>query len=95
MSEIKLPRASALREIIDKYKEKIESGILPPDPLRVIEFILRGPAAIEHLLPIPPILEYIHSNFTKPIVEALPRLPLTSDYPEFEWLKWLKEEFKF
>jgi hypothetical protein len=95
MSEIKLPRASALREIIDKYKEKIESGILPPDPLRVIEFVLRIPVEVEHVLPIPPILEFVHTNFTRPIAEALPRLPLTSDFHEFEWLKWIKEEFKF
>jgi hypothetical protein len=94
MAEIRMPTTSSIREIIDKYKTKIESGILPPDPVRIIEFALRGPITIEHLLPIPPILEYVHTNFTRPMVEALPRLPLTSDFPEYEWLKWIKEEWK-
>jgi hypothetical protein len=92
--EVKMPTASSIREIVDKYKVKIESGILPPDPARIIEFALRIPVTVEHVTPLPPVLEYVHSNFTRPMVEALPRLPLTSDFPEYEWLRWIKEEWK-
>ncbi|RLI43486.1 hypothetical protein DRO69_09240 [Candidatus Bathyarchaeota archaeon] len=94
MAEVKLPGATGLRDIIEKYKVKIESGILPPDPARIVELILRVPVEVEHLLPIPPVVEYVHSNFTRPLVESLPRLPMTSEPHEFEWLKWIKEEFK-
>mgnify|MGYP005639963843 CR=1 FL=1 len=89
-----MPSPSGLKDIIDKYKVKLEAGILPPDPARIIEFVLRGPIVVEHLLPIPPIIEYVHSSFTRPLIESLPRLPMTSDYPEFEWMRWLKEELK-
>ena len=92
--QVKLPSSSALKEIMDAYKRKIEAGILPPDPMRILEAILRAAPTIEHLLPIPPILEYIHSTFTQPVVESLPRLPMTSDYPAYEWLKWYKEELR-
>jgi len=96
LSEIKISRggAGAIKEIIDIYKTKLEAGILPPDPARLIEWILRAPVGLEHLLPIPPILEYVHANFTRPLVEALPRLPMTSEPHEFEWLKWIKEELR-
>jgi len=80
-----------LRELFDIYRDKLESGILPPDPARIVERILRIPVEIEHVLPIPPFLEYVHSRITRRIVEALPRLPLTSDFPEFTWLEWIKE----
>ena len=95
MPEVRLPSASALREIMDKYREKIEAGILPPDPARLVEFVLRIPVEVEHMLPIPPVLEYVHSNFTRPLIEALPRLPMTSEPHEFEWLRWRKEEVRF
>jgi len=94
LAEVKLPSAGGLRDIMDKYKEKIEGGILPPDPARLVEFVLRIPVEVEHLLPIPPMLEYVHSNFTNPLVEALPRLPMTSEPHKFEWLKWVKEELR-
>jgi hypothetical protein len=45
-------------------------------------------------LPIPPILEIIHSDITSKVIEALPRLPMTSDPPIYEWKKWIKEEFR-
>jgi len=92
--EVRLPSASSFREIIDRYKEKIEAGILPPDPARIIEFVLRIPVEVEHLLPIPPVLEYVHANFTRPLVEALPRLPMTSEPHEWEWLRWIREELR-
>jgi hypothetical protein len=94
LTEIRLPTATALRDIIDKYKAKLEGNMLPPDPARIVEFILRIPVVAEHVLPIPPILETIHSSFTRPLVESLPRLPMTADFHEFEWLKWIKEEFR-
>jgi hypothetical protein len=62
LPEIKPPSTSALKDIIDIYKVKIESGILPPDPARIIELVLRIPVEVEHLLPIPPVTEYIHTN---------------------------------
>ncbi|RLE62835.1 MAG: hypothetical protein DRJ47_10105 [Thermoprotei archaeon] len=86
--------SSNIKTILDMYKAKLEAGILPPDPLRIIEFMLRIPVEVEHVLPIPPVLEYIHSNFTRPMIEAAPRLPMTSDFHEFEWMKWLREEFR-
>ena len=91
---VKLPSTSAISDIINTYKNKIEAGILPPDPARIVEFILRLPVEVEHMLPIPPVLEYVHSNFTRPLVESLPRLPMTSEPHEFEWLKWIKEELR-
>lgn len=95
MSEVRLPSPNALKDIIDDYKTKIEDGILPPDPARVAEYVLRLPVTVEHVLPIPPILEYVHSHFTQPLVESLPRLPMTSDFPEYEWMKWIKEEWRW
>ena len=91
---IKQPPSATIKNILDKYKDKIEAGILPPDPARVFEFLLRIPVEAEHTLPIPPVLESIHSSFTQPLVESLPRLPMTSDFHQFEWMKWIKEEFK-
>jgi hypothetical protein len=88
------PPTATIRGIIDKYKEKLEGNMLPPDPARILEFILRIPVEVEHVLPIPPVLETIHSSFTRPLVESLPRLPMTADFHEFEWLKWIKEEFR-
>jgi len=80
-----------LEEISEMYKEKVSASVLPPDPLRVVKGILRVPVTIEHLVPIPPLLESIHSNMTEPLIEELPRLPLTSDFPVHEWKKWIKE----
>ena len=84
-----------LSKLMELYTRKLkEGGILPPDPLRVAERILRIPVEIEHVLPVPPVLEYIHSRFTEPAVQAAPRLPMTMDFPEFEYLKWIPEELK-
>ncbi len=90
---IKSP-TSGIRDVIDTYKVKLESGILPPDPARVVEIALRIPPTVEHLLPVPPLIEYIHQNVTTPVVESLPRLPMTSEAPVSELLKWVKEEFR-
>jgi hypothetical protein len=94
MVEIRFPDRGSIGGIVDTYKTKLESGVLPPDPLRLLEFALRAPPTIEHMLPIPPILEIIHSDITSRVIEALPRLPMTSDPPVYEWKRWIKEEFR-
>lgn len=81
-----------VKEVAEVYKSKIEGAVLPPDPLRIVEFIMRAPVTIEHLLPIPPILETVHSDVVQPLVESLPRLPLTADFPMFKFKEWIKEE---
>ena len=78
-----------IEELLALYTEKLGKGILPPDPLRILKHLLRIPATVEHILPIPPILEKVHSEITEPVIESLPRLPLTSDFPIHEWKKWL------
>jgi len=93
-AEIRAPSYATISEIIDIYKRKLEAGIIPPDPARVVEFALRGPVVVEHLLPIPPIIEYAHTRVVKPFVDSLPRLPLTSDFHEFAFLAWIKEELR-
>jgi hypothetical protein len=94
MVEIRFPDKGSVSQLLDLYKEKLEGGILPPDPARTVEALLRVPVSVEHLLPIPPILEKVHSDFTGKLIESLPRLPMTSDFPVTEWRKWIKEEFK-
>jgi hypothetical protein len=59
-----------------------------------VEALLRVPVEVEHIVPVPPVLEFVHSNFTNPMVEALPRLPMTSDFHKFSWMEWIKEELK-
>lgn len=80
-----------VEEITDTYKRKVEKSVLPPDPARVIKNFLRGPVSLEHLVPIPPILETIHNDITERVIEMLPRLPLTSDFPIHKWKEWIKE----
>jgi len=73
------------------WMEKLTKSVLPPDPLRIVEWILSKPAEVEHIVPLPPLVERIHSEFVEPMIEKLPRLPLTGDAPIEEWLKWKKE----
>lgn len=90
---IEKPRpGEKISEITETYKRKVEASIIPPDPLRVVETVMRVPPAIEHMLPIPPLLESIHADVVHPLVESLPRFPLTSEAPEFKWKEWVKEE---
>jgi len=91
-AEVRAPSAAAINEIMDIYRRKIEGGLLPPDPARIVERILRIPVEIEHAVPVPPILEYAHTKVVKPFVESLPRLPYTSDFHEAAFLAWIKEE---
>jgi hypothetical protein len=85
--EIKEP----LTKITDSYKKKVEASVLPPDPLRIVEAVMRIPPSIEHMLPLPPIIETVHSEVIFPFIESLPRLPLTSEPPVFKWGEWIKE----
>jgi len=87
----KIEPTKKISEIAETYKRKLEAGMLPPDPARVVEYVLRGLPSLEHILPIPPLLEKIHSEVVEPLVEALPRLPLTSEPPKFKWKEWVKE----
>ena len=74
------------------WQRKMMKGVLPPDPARIVKNVLAIPPMIEHAIGIlPPVIEKVHSEFTEPMVEKLPRLPLTSDFPIKEWLKWLRE----
>lgn len=88
----KIRPGERLSEITEAYKSKVGASVIPPDPARVVEFVMRVPPTLEHLLPIPPILESIHSDITSPLVESLPRLPLTSEPPITKWKEWIKEE---
>jgi len=80
-----------LQEEINIWKEKIEKSLLPPDPARIVKAALRVPATIEHVSPLPPLIERVHAEFTEKMIEKLPRLPLTGDFPIHEWEKWIKE----
>jgi len=73
------------------WMDKLSKSILPPDPARIVKNVLRIPAVVEHIAPVPPLIERIHSEFTEPAIEKLPRLPLTGDAPIQEWEKWIKE----
>jgi len=76
----------------DAFGRKVEASILPPDPARLIaKGVMRIPPYVEHMLPLPPILETIQSEIVEPIVESLPRLPLTSEPPGVTWGVWVRE----
>jgi len=73
---------SSIRDFTSGFEEKINKGVLPPDPARIVKEILEIPAEIEHATPLPPLIEKIHNEITKPMVERLPRLPMTADFGE-------------
>jgi len=78
-----------IEELMKLYTEKLSKSILPPDPLRIIKGLLRIPPGIEHILPIPPVLEKVHAEITEPTIEALPRLPLTGDFYVTKFKEWV------
>jgi len=80
-----------LEEEISEWASKIQKGVLPPDPGRVVREILESPIEIEHVLPIPSIVEDIHAEHVEPAIEDLPRLPMTGDFPIEKWKKWRRE----
>ncbi|MEM1690498.1 MAG: hypothetical protein QXG48_02760 [Thermofilaceae archaeon] len=88
----KLRPSTKISEITEVYKRKVESNILPPDPARIVEYLMRFAPTIEHMLPVPPIIETVHDEVVSKLVESLPRLPLTSEPPVTKWKEWIKEE---
>ena len=84
---------NTFEDVMRDYMKKIQGGILPPDPARLIKGALDLPPKVEHILPIPPLIEYVHDKATVPLIEKLPRLPMTSEFPFEEWLKWKVEKF--
>jgi len=77
-----------IEELMRLYTEKLTKGVLPPDPLRIVRYVLTVPIVVEHVLPIPSVLEKVHAEITEPTIEALPRLPLTGDFPITRWKEW-------
>jgi len=73
------------------WMDKLNKSLLPPDPARVVKFVLSLPATVEHVSPLPPLIERVHGEFTEKMIEKLPRLPMTGDFPIKEWERWIKE----
>lgn len=73
------PQEHGLRDDAAEYADKIEQSILPPDPGRILSFLVEDYAAIEHALPVPPLVETTYLGFFDPAIEDLPRLPKTAD----------------
>ncbi len=88
----KLKPTERITEITETYKRKVEASVIPPDPARIVEYALRIPPTIEHMLPVPPIIESIHDDIVRPLVESLPRFPLTGEPPVAKWKEWIREE---
>ena len=61
--------------------KKLENKILPPDPARIIEGLLSVLPEIEHVTPLPPLLERVHKK-VKDTVEELPRLKQMGEFPK-------------
>jgi len=68
--------------------KKIERKILPPDPARIIKEILSIPANIEHVTPLPPLIERIHTEVEKLVEEKLPRLEQMGEFTKKEFGKY-------
>jgi len=80
-----------IEEFTRGFTNKVQKGVLPPDPARVIVEGLREGANLEHVSPLPPLIERVQKEFTEPGLKELPRLPLTSDFPVREWMTWKEE----
>ncbi len=80
-----------MEEYVREFTEKVKKGVLPPDPLRTLEFVLRTWPSIEHALALPPLVEKLHSEVVEPMIEKAPRLPLTGDYPIIKWKEYRTE----
>jgi hypothetical protein len=88
--QIRVPTPNALNEIMRNYEEKIKNELLPPDPANLADVLLRIPVELEHMIPIPPVLGYLHENYVEPALEALPKLPMTSTVPPESFLRYFK-----
>jgi len=85
--------SKTINKIMNRYKDKIRGGVLPPDPARVLKvFPFDFGADIEHVLPVPPIIETIHSELLVPLVEKMPRFPMTAEFAFRRWLEWKQEK---
>jgi len=83
----------AISEIMDAFKKKIEGGILPPDPARVVKWVLDVYPEVEHITPLPPLVEHVHKEIVVPLIEKLPRLPMTAEFPFKDWEKYKIERW--
>jgi len=73
----------SIRDAVSEFEEKLKEGVLPPDPARILKEILEIPAEIEHATPLPPLIEKIHKEIGEPLIEKLPRLPMTRDFGKY------------
>ena len=76
-------------EIMEAHREKIQTRPLPPDPARLIVYVLGAGARIEHILPLPPILETIHKKVHNIVEAEMPRLPGTAAPVKEMWGKYI------
>jgi len=74
---------TSIRDAVSEFERKIREGVLPPDPARIVKEVLEIPAEIEHATPLPPLIEKIHKDIGIPLVEKLPRLPMTRDFGDY------------
>jgi len=74
---------SSIRETISEFESKIREGVLPPDPARIGKEVLEVIPEIEHATPLPPLIEKIHKDLGAPLIEKLPRLPMTRDFGKY------------
>ncbi|MCD6418266.1 hypothetical protein J7M00_05735 [bacterium] len=74
---------NSIKEATYEFEKKLKEGVLPPDPARIIKEILEIPAEIEHATPLPPLIEKVHKELGEPLIEKLPRLPMTRDFGKF------------
>ena len=73
----------SIRKATYEFERKLKEGVLPPDPARIVKEVLEIPVEIEHATPLPPLLEKIHGEITVPLIEKLPRLPMTRDFGQY------------
>jgi len=74
---------SRIREAVSEFESKRREGVLPPDPARIVKEVIEIPAEVEHTTPLPPLIEKIHRDIGIPLVEKLPRLPMTRDFGKY------------
>jgi len=74
---------NSIREAVSEFERKIREGVLPPDPARIVKEVLEIPAEIEHATPLPPLIEKLHKEIGEPLIEKLPRLPMTRDFGKY------------
>jgi len=53
-SEVSLPGPSTPKDVFELWKQKLQSGFLPPDPAEVVDYIGQVIASVEHAISILP-----------------------------------------